>query len=705
MANRYTNITPSQFSPLSMEETFMVPALKRKQHDDLLSKQQLIRDGLTNIDPLAVHLNEAVKLRDDMDSKINTQAENLAKNGINPDSMNQFLSLNKQYKDLTGPTGRIGKINNAKKVYNANLKEYIDDATKNKKWSREKAIENWYKNRHNKYTGYDDDNQTNITNIDQYGAPDKVELITKLKDIKSILGEQVVNEIGSGNYSITPGPNGSMQIVNRHGRRIETSNNPNIQDGLKVLAQELYDPNSAWRKSIDFEGVDPNTILKQTQQGMRAMTTTKVTDNRSTNASLSGYKNQADWDEQHAVGQLIENTTSFLPKEFSTTDFKANQKNLNKLKDLKANGNATKEQLIELDKLQTFQDQLANKLKTDTVYNQYKKYDDEAQNIAKKAGLNPYITFNSGLMENFADGQRWTFEKTADGKYQQVKHQQSTQGNWSKTKVGQPITSSEKNILERGNDFNKKMQVRQDEVTKENSVMTSGYGMFPTTKKEETEFKVLNNAFFTNLKADPQSLRKYLNIETVEVNGSNLKPSNNDKDELANLYSKYGENGNIISFIPKGFGGKPEYIIEFNTGDNSYNLDGVGKGSVGGEDSKVRMKVSFNKVKGNVLGNVHNAALNYISNKGEINPNTGKPIGNDLANEARSNIYNYSTYNDILNDQSYQWQNDELFKSKMHSTMVNSIKTQGIKSPFYGQPQSKFLEIFVDNFGNEFITK
>ena len=60
--NRYTSITPSQFSPLSLEEIMLVPSMKRKQHDDILAKQEILRGELAKVNPLDVHFDEAVKL-------------------------------------------------------------------------------------------------------------------------------------------------------------------------------------------------------------------------------------------------------------------------------------------------------------------------------------------------------------------------------------------------------------------------------------------------------------------------------------------------------------------------------------------------------------------------------------------------------------------------------------------------------------------
>lgn len=710
--NRYTQLTPSQFNPLSLEEFMLVPSIKRKQHDQILASQEGIRQKLTEVDPLDVHQEEAIRLREEMNNKLDAQAQQLANQGVNPNSQADFLALNREYQNLIGPTGRIGQINTAKKVYAENFKNYMEDATKNKKWSRELALNNWYKNHHPKYTGYDDEN--NIINIGEYGAPEKVELMTKLKDVKSILGEQVVNEIAAGNYSITPGPNGSMQIVNRNGRRIETSNAPNIQNALDMLSSELYDPNSNWNKSLLFEGRTPEQMLRvskdgkayegELMSGLNTMLTTKVTDNRSKNASLSGYKNQADWDEQHAVGQLIETTSSFLPNELAVNDYNQNNARLNTLLNKQKNNTLTKEENIELDKLQKFQITLNKRLESDTTYNEYKKYNDEAQKIAKKAGMSdPYATFNTGIGENFAAGQRWTFEKTADGKYQQVKHQQSTQGNWSKTKVGQPITASEKTILERGNNYNKKMQERRNELTKENAVMTTGYNMLPTIPNEEGLYRAFNNSFEQVLK-NPEALRKYMSIETVDVDGKSVKPTPNDRDEIAQLYQEYGKDLKVTNMIPEDFNGKPGYIIEFQTGDNTYNMDGWSNGKIGGEGKTIRLKVNFNKEYGNVLGTINHYGLKYFESKGKINPETGMPIGMDLANKARENMYTHTTYNDVFNDPTYNWQNDQMVMKNMYNTVKKDIQKNGYKSVYSGiNDLGTLMEIFKDHDGNKFI--
>ena len=61
--NRYTSITPSQFNPLSLEEIMLVPSMKRKEHNDILAKQEILRGELAKVDPDEKYFNEALQER------------------------------------------------------------------------------------------------------------------------------------------------------------------------------------------------------------------------------------------------------------------------------------------------------------------------------------------------------------------------------------------------------------------------------------------------------------------------------------------------------------------------------------------------------------------------------------------------------------------------------------------------------------------
>ena len=294
IVNRYSNLQPARYTPRTLQELMVAPSYMRGQHNQLDEAREGLGAELAKVDPLLVHSELAKKRQAELYDKMSKQAEELATKGFSPTSKTDFIRLNKEYQQEISPMGELGKINAAKQVYAKNFQDYIEDATKNKKWSRETAIDNWNKFEKANYTGFD--SQGKVTNIGQFGAPEKIELTQKLKDTKALLGEQVVKELAAGNFKVARQEDGSLMVVNQNGRRIETSNARNIQSAMKMLASELSDPNSAWNKSIQFEGIDPVKFEEQLTGGLNAMITTKVTDNRTKSVNFTGVKNLNDID-------------------------------------------------------------------------------------------------------------------------------------------------------------------------------------------------------------------------------------------------------------------------------------------------------------------------------------------------------------------------------------------------------------------------
>lgn len=276
--NRYDTASVAKFSPLSFQELSAVPLMQRQKHDQLIAQQEMLRQGLAKVDPLDVHMNEALNVKSQMENKLRSQAELLSKEGINPNTQGEFLALNREYQNLISPTGRLGQINAAKQVYAKNLNDYLEDAQKTKGWSRERALANW-NDFSKQYTGF---TGNNISNIGQLGAPKKVEVMDVLKDVKGLLGEQVVGEMRASGFNFAPGPNGGMVMVDRSGRRIETSNKPNLQAAQNLINQRLM--GKEWQDSIKFEGENTSNVYNQLTSGINSMLDTKVVDNRGENA-------------------------------------------------------------------------------------------------------------------------------------------------------------------------------------------------------------------------------------------------------------------------------------------------------------------------------------------------------------------------------------------------------------------------------------
>jgi len=256
--NRYTSITPSQFSPLSLEEIMLVPSMKRKQHDDILAKQEILRAELAKVDPLDVHLDEAVKLREEMNNKLTAQAEQLANSGIDPNSQGQFLALNREYQNLTGPTGRLGQINRAKQLRDAERARYLEAASK--QYGSTRALELW--NKYEKeYTGYEDPEKSKIKYIDSRGIVGAQNFDEDLKLYHSLLGQTQTSASNSGYKIVDSGQgDGSKVMVNSSGQVVHSDNINQLNEQRKLLDAKWLNETGEGFKYNQESGIDLNNF-------------------------------------------------------------------------------------------------------------------------------------------------------------------------------------------------------------------------------------------------------------------------------------------------------------------------------------------------------------------------------------------------------------------------------------------------------------
>ena len=260
--NRYTQLTPSQFNPLSLEEIMLVPAMQRKKHDDLLSKQEDIRLGLAKVDPLDVHYDEAIKLKSEIESELDNNATTLAKTGVNdPNVTSKIIALNRKYNDLISPTGRIGQINTAKAVEAAEKKKFFEnpafkdygvDALE-KAWQKHRSREN--------YSGYDD--KGNITNIGMLSAPKYEDMQKDFMELSARLGEETKTYLNNIGAHFQPGPFGGLIMVSADGKTINTSNDKNLEALAKTMETKYLQETGEGYKSREFAGYDKQNTLQQ----------------------------------------------------------------------------------------------------------------------------------------------------------------------------------------------------------------------------------------------------------------------------------------------------------------------------------------------------------------------------------------------------------------------------------------------------------
>jgi len=267
--NRFTDITPSVYTPQSLEELAFVPLLKRKKHDEVLAQQELVRAGLAKVDPYDKHFDEAVRLKQDIESNIDKTALQLSQTGINNDMIGKTIALNRQYQDLVAPTGKLGQIN-AEKQNILKLNDEYDKLGEKNGWSQETT--DYWKNKalaeYNSKPIYDESGRI----LKYNGAKDqanKVDYTKYLHDLASS-AKMSTEEFSKGIAGVGTDVNGYHTIVRNSTGFKRGDNYDQVEAAYKTLERELNDPTSEVSKSMRYERRDPNSLLQtlNTQKGI-----------------------------------------------------------------------------------------------------------------------------------------------------------------------------------------------------------------------------------------------------------------------------------------------------------------------------------------------------------------------------------------------------------------------------------------------------
>ncbi len=237
--NRFDNTTVSAYSPQSFEELAFVPLMKRKKHDEILAQQELVKAGLAKVDPLDVHFEEAQKLKQDLESKIDNTALELSQKGINNDMIGKTIALNREYQNQISPTGRIGRINEAKKIRDAERARFLENASK--QYGSTRALELWNEHENN-YSGFNDKNDIDF--IQSKGIVGAQDFEKDLTQYHSLLGMTERSASSSGyNIKDIPQADGTVlkAMVNSSGQIIHSDNIDQINEMRKTLSSKWID--------------------------------------------------------------------------------------------------------------------------------------------------------------------------------------------------------------------------------------------------------------------------------------------------------------------------------------------------------------------------------------------------------------------------------------------------------------------------------
>lgn len=321
--NRYSQITPSQFNPLSLQEIMATPLMQRQKHDQLLAQQEVLRQGLAKTNPHEKYYDEAVKLKNDLNSKILSQAELLAKEGVNPNSQADFLSLNREYQDTMSPTGKLGMINAHNVNLQATYKNYIDEAIKAgqspaiAKLHADQAIQ-----KHMKEPLYDERGRVVDFSVGK-AAPKYIDTVKWINDLASKVGfsEQNWAKASSG---ISRDANGRF-VVNASAKGMTKDNIEQLNRLAQLANSQISDPSSEIRQNIDYNFKNPqielNNMLNQLYS--RRERESGITDMNKSISNVDWNDNTADKNKNSIFNDAIQDPTTIknLKQDTGELDF------------------------------------------------------------------------------------------------------------------------------------------------------------------------------------------------------------------------------------------------------------------------------------------------------------------------------------------------------------------------------------------------
>lgn len=364
MANRYTQLSASEYRPMSFQELAIAPSMLRQQHDQATAQQEALRTELNAYsNPLSQHQEEAMALQQSMNGVIDKQAEELAMNGYNKNSGGALSRLNREFRNLTSPTGRLGQINAARDAYVKNREEFMKSAD-SMKWGRAVSERAWNKHA-SQYGGYDENGA--INQIGTLGSPEQYRVMDFAKDAKPLLGniKRRLDKVSGGSIRERSDGNG-WEIVNQSGQIMQDTNVDQLNQMYQAGAVEFFTPGMRGYESAMFEGISPQQLKLQYDNVMNSMLKDEITDTRNMSISLHGTKNQKDLVDESGGGTLITELMGNnlpVPSKFNTP-----QKLDSYINGIQSKGSPSKEEYDDYKRALFIKSQLESTLSNDPNY-------------------------------------------------------------------------------------------------------------------------------------------------------------------------------------------------------------------------------------------------------------------------------------------------------------------------------------------------
>lgn len=642
-SNRYSQITPSQFNPLSLEEVMMVPMMKRQQHDTLNSKIESQIAELAKVKPTDRDFIEAQKEKQRLNDMMMSQAERLAKEGVNPNSTSDFLKFNRDFQESISPTGKIGMFNDAYIQKEARKSEFLKNATA-MKYSPEDVqkklneIEKDYLNT----PVYDDQGRVTLYNTEKYLPPSYYDHIDEAQKFFKDAGIDA-SKWGSVVSGITFDPN-TGSYVSTSGSSGEKSSNATQRQAVIDFMNERISPQGDIGKSLNWRGYSPQKALEEIQAMSGIYKKDTIGSERT--QQISNF-NPITGEENTTPPVIVD--TKNEPVDFEGSRGQSLVKIQQLQKKFKETGYLTPDEQADLNIASDNYEAYKNVVKSgdpskyDPTGALRKKYGNTLYELSQKQSK-----LEKDILKNYKLGTwEYDFAKSyinntmtdSNGRVLKKFEDLHSFNNPKKAAEAEKIAKIVDKTKVR--EISQKYQNYHNDIFENNNGYTPGYG-FARPDKDSNEFKPLNafeNSLSTLLSNRSTAASNGIIVGATDQKGRIVKITGEDREDMLDMLSTGVEKVEFVQVNPRAGRGIPTVTVKVTPSKEAKeaSLSWWNNIKIGGEGKSFNLELAVDRfsnidVQNNIgTGNIYYYLTKYLNTQGKE--------GQDIAKQMAGAIY------------------------------------------------------------------
>ena len=285
-ANRYTQLQNTTYQPRSLQELMMVPAYKRKQHDDLNAGIAEYETKLAAAKGLDAHQGALSEEQEKLYNKMSSQRDKLEGEGFSQTSKSDFIRFNKEYQQSVGASGTIGKITAAQEAYDKRSAQILDYSIKagNDPGETQARLNEQYQDYSDKFK-----EDGKIENFQGELPPAYKDLYKDIANTKDKLGHTIKTDNGEETYEIIPDSlTGGFVFKTSSGKTITKDNAGALGSALASLENDYLNPQGAgYRSLMQWNRGDEAQTKEAIRTGLNTMRIREEKDTTKTNFNLT----------------------------------------------------------------------------------------------------------------------------------------------------------------------------------------------------------------------------------------------------------------------------------------------------------------------------------------------------------------------------------------------------------------------------------